>query len=173
MAISEQNVEMLRNAYDNSIVYTDHFLAETITYLRGLEQTSTALLYCADHGEDILDDDRHRFLHASPTTTAYQLWVASLAWFSPEYRTCFPEKVAAAEANASAATTTHALFHTMADMASIQDRFISHEASLVSPEYDRTAPRRYLNDHNEAVPYMKTGLAPQDIEVFRKFSVEL
>lgn len=172
VAISEQNVEMLRNAYDNSIVYTDHFLAETITYLRGLEQTSTALLYCADHGEDILDDDRHRFLHASPTTTAYQLWVASLAWFSPEYRTCFPEKVAAAEANASAATTTHALFHTMADMASIRGRHVDRRMSLVSRDFDREAPRRYLNDHNEAVPFVRTGLMPEDMEVFRRHGIE-
>ena len=173
VAISRQNREMLVNAYDNSIRYTDHFLAETIAYLRSLKDTSSALLYCADHGEDLIDDERDRFLHASPTTTAYQLYVASLAWFSDAYRRNFPEKVAAAMANETAPATTHALFHTMADMASIQGRFISHEASLVSPEYDRTAPRRYLNDHNEAVPYMKTGLAPQDIEVFRKFSVEL
>ena len=173
VAISRQNREMLVNAYDNSIRYTDHFLAETIAYLRSLKDTSSALLYCADHGEDLIDDERDRFLHASPTTTAYQLYVASLAWFSDAYRRNFPEKVAAAMANETAPATTHALFHTMADMASSQGRFISHEASLVSPEYDRTAPRRYLNDHNEAVPYMKTGLAPQDIEVFRKFSVEL
>ena len=173
VAISRQNREMLVNAYDNSIRYTDHFLAETIAYLRSLKDTSSALLYCADHGEDLIDDERDRFLHASPTTTAYQLYVASLAWFSDAYRRNFPEKVAAAMANETAPATTHALFHTMADMASIQGCFISHEASLVSPEYERTAPRRYLNDHNEAVPYMKTGLAPQDIEVFRKFSVEL
>ena len=173
VAITRQNREMLVNAYDNSIRYTDHFLAETIAYLRSLKDTSSALLYCADHGEDLIDDERDRFLHASPTTTAYQLYVASLAWFSDAYRRNFPEKVATAMANETAPATTHALFHTMADMASIQGRFISREASLVSPEYDRTAPRYYLNDHNEAVPYRKTGLAPQDIAVFRKFGVEL
>ena len=77
VAISREHAHTLRNAYDNSICYTDHFLAETIAFLRGLRQTSSALLYCADHGEDILDDDRERFLHASPTTTAYQLYAVS------------------------------------------------------------------------------------------------
>ena len=173
VAINIQHIKMLRNAYDNSIVYTDFFLAETIGYLRQLENTSTALLYCADHGEDILDDDRERFLHASPTTTAYQLYVASLAWFSEEYRAHFPEKVAAAEANASAPATSHALFHTMADIASIRGRFIDPTVSLVNPAFDRTALRRYLNDHNEAVPYRKTGLMPQDMEVFRHYGIEL
>ena len=172
VAIARQHRPMLVNAYDNSIRYTDYFLAQTIDYLRSLKGTSSALLYCADHGEDLIDDDRERFLHASPTTTAYQLYVASLAWFSEDYRTHFPEKAAAAEANETAPATTHALFHTMADMASIRGRFLTTKVSLVSPDFDRTAPRRYLNDHNEAVPFRKTGLGPEDMEVFRRYGIE-
>ena len=173
VAIARQHRPMLVNAYDNSIRYTDYFLAQTIDYLRSLKGTSSALLYCADHGEDLIDDDRERFLHASPTTTAYQLYVASLAWFSEDYRTHFPEKAAAAEANETAPATTHALFHTMADMASIRGRFLSTKVSLVSPDFDRTAPRRYLNDHNEAVPFRKTGLRHEDMEGFRRYGIEL
>lgn len=112
VAINPEHVTMLRNAYDNSIRYTDYFLARTVGYLNSLD-ASVALLYCADHGEDILDDRRGRFLHASPTTTAYQIYVASLGWFSDKYRKNFPEKVAAAERNGKAPATTHALFHTM------------------------------------------------------------
>ena len=173
VAISSQHREMLVNAYDNSILYTDYVLSEIIAYLSSLGNTSSALLYCADHGEDLIDDERERFLHASPTTTAYQLHVASLAWFSERYREHFPAKVAAAEANATAPATTHALFHTMADMASIEGRCLTTKVSLVSPEYDRTAPRRYLNDHNEAVPFRKTGLRAQDLEVFRRYGIEV
>ena len=173
VAIAKQHRPMLVNAYDNSVRYTDYVLSRIIDYLGSLENTSSALLYCADHGEDLIDDHRERFLHASPTTTAYQLYVASLAWFSESYRERFPEKVAAAEANATAPATTHALFHTMADMASIRGRFLTTKVSLVSPDFDRTAPRRYLNDHNEAVPYRKTGLRPEDMEVFRRYGIEL
>ena len=173
VAIAKQHRPMLVNAYDNSVRYTDYVLSKIIDYLGSLENTSSALLYCADHGEDLIDDHRERFLHASPTTTAYQLYVASLAWFSESYRERFPEKVAAAEANATAPATTHALFHTMADMASIRGRFLTTKVSLVSPDFDRTAPRRYLNDHNEAVPYRKTGLRPEDMEVFRRYEIEL
>ena len=173
VAIAKQHRPMLVNAYDNSVRYTDYVLSKIIDYLGSLENTSSALLYCADHGEDLIDDHRERFLHASPTTTAYQLYVASLAWFSESYRERFPEKVAAAEANATAPATTHALFHTIADMASIRGRFLTTKVSLVSPDFDRTAPRRYLNDHNEAVPYRKTGLRPEDMEVFRRYGIEL
>ena len=173
VAIAKQHRPMLVNAYDNSVRYTDYVLSKIIDYLGSLENTSSALLYCADHGEDLIDDHRERFLHASPTTTAYQLYVASLAWFSESYRERFPEKIAAAEANTTAPATTHALFHTMADMASIRGRFLTTKVSLVSPDFDRTAPRRYLNDHNEAVPYRKTGLRPEDMEVFRRYGIEL
>ncbi|WP_295939853.1 phosphoethanolamine transferase [uncultured Alistipes sp.] len=172
VAIKKDNKDKLRNAYDNSVFYTDHFLAETIDYLGSLKQASTALLYCADHGEDILDDARNRFLHASPTTTAYQLYVASLAWFSDAYKQNFPEKVTAAQANVSAPASTHALFHTMADMASIRGKHIKPTVSLVSDSYDHAQPRHYLNDHNEAVPYLKTGLTEYDLEVFRHFGIE-
>ncbi len=173
VAISAGNVEELRNAYDNSIRYTDHFLARTIDYLNRLEGTASALLYCADHGEDLFDDDRGRFLHASPTTTAYQLYVASIAWFSPAYRAAFPQKAAAARTNARGAATTHAMFHTMADMASICGRTLDRSVSLVSEEFDTAAPRCYLNDHNEAVDFRKTGLDERDSILFARFGITL
>ncbi len=172
VAISAAHIESLRNAYDNSIRYTDHFLARTIDYLHSLNGTASALLYCADHGEDLFDDARGRFLHASPTTTAYQLYVASLAWFSPDYRRAFPQKIAAAQSNAKSAATTHAMFHTIADIASIEGLYLDRSVSLVSAEFDRTAPRYYLNDHNEAVPFRKTGLGELDDAVFRRFGIE-
>ena len=173
VAIRKQHREELRNGYDNSIRYTDYFLTETISHLRTLDDAATALLYCADHGEDMMDDKRHRFLHASPTTTAYQLYVASFCWFSERYRHAFPEKVQQAEEHSAAAATTHAMYHTMADMASIEGRFVKAESSLVNASFDHTAPRRYLNDHNEAVPYRETGLKEEDITLLEKFGVKL
>lgn len=173
VAISKKNADKLVNAYDNSIYYTDYFLAETIEYLCSLENDCSALLYCADHGEDILDDERGRFLHASPTTTFYQLYVANLGWFSPEYCREFPEKVEAARNNESAPATTHSMFQSMADIASITGDFIDPAYSLVSSSFDYQAPRRYLNDHNRAVPFPKTGMSEEDLENFRRYGVDL
>ncbi|MDE7305417.1 MAG: lipid A phosphoethanolamine transferase [Alistipes sp.] len=173
VAITEQNAEILRNAYDNSVLYTDHFLAETVSYLRSLKGVSSAVLYCADHGEDLLDDERGRFLHASPTTTVYQLWVASLAWFSEDYRAAFPGVAEMARSHSDAPANTHALFHTMARIASIRSPYVKQSVSLVDAEFDRCAPRYYLNDHNEAVPYLATGLRWQDREYFERCGIEL
>ena len=151
VAIHRKNREMIRNAYDNSIRYTDHLLSEVISTLESQDDAITAMLYCADHGEDLFDGGRNRFLHASPTATCYQLHVASLAWFSPRYCKHYPEKSEAAELNSTAPATTYSVFHTMADMADIFSPYVEQRASLVYRYFDSAATRYYLNDHNRAV----------------------
>lgn len=171
VAIRADHAEELRNAYDNSIRYTDRVLTATVEYLRSLTDCTSALLYCSDHGEDLYDDERGRFLHASPTTTAYQLYVASFAWFSERYRAAWPETVATAATLVDAPATTHSMYHTIADIASVEGRFCNDTVSLVNPAFDRQRVRRYLNDHNEAVPFSETGLTEHDWKIFARYGV--
>ena len=172
VVISEDNKDQILNAYDNSILYTDYVLEQIIKYLDSLDIQS-ALLYCADHGEDLIDDSRGRFLHSSPTTTAYQLYTASLSWFSDEYAVAYPQKVENLVRNRKSPSTTHFMFHTMADIASIQSRYLCGEVAFTSESFDRNASRFYKNDHNEAVPFQQTGLVGEDYDVFEKWGVNL
>lgn len=173
VSITKNNVPMIINAYDNSIVYTDAVINEIIEYLASLDACAS-LLYCSDHGEDILDDSRGRFLHASPTVTYYQIHIPALVWFSSGYLQLYPERAQMAENNRWAAATTHSMFHTMADIASIRSEYVDESVSLVSPSFDKAAPRYYLNDHNEAVPYDKNiGLDDDDMEQFSKHGINL
>lgn len=172
-SIVKQNVEMIVNAYDNSIVYTDYVMNEIMDYLGSLDACS-ALIYCSDHGEDILDDDRERFLHASPTVTYYQLHVPCLVWFSEQYVRRYPEKRAAAIGNMWVPATTHSMFHTIADIASIESRYVERNVSLVSERFDRNAPRYYLNDHCEAEPFDEhIGLNDDDMMHFAAHGITL
>ena len=82
-----------------------------------------------------------------------------VGWVLTEIPAHIPAKVAAAKANAHGASTTHMMFHTIADIASIESDYLDRSVSLVSSEFDHSAPRYYLNDHNEAVPF------PQDRSV--------
>ncbi len=43
----------------------------------------------------------------------------------------------------------------------------------MSDDFDRTAPRCYLNDHNEAVPFAETGLTQADVELLHRSGVEI
>jgi len=77
----------LVNAYDNSIVYTDHFLAMTIAWLKGHEgDARTALLYLADHGESL--GENNLYLHGLPYAVAprEQTHVPMVAWLPAESR---------------------------------------------------------------------------------------
>jgi glucan phosphoethanolaminetransferase (alkaline phosphatase superfamily) len=69
---------LVSNAYDNSTRYTDHMLNTVISMLEQ-DQVPTALLYIADHGEDVFEpnckeSDFSRFSKASYQVPAF-LWV--------------------------------------------------------------------------------------------------
>ncbi len=74
------------NAYDNSIAYTDHFLAKAIAWLRGQDsQASTALVYVSDHGESL--GENNLYLHGLPYAVApdVQKKVPWISWLSPAF----------------------------------------------------------------------------------------
>ena len=174
VVISKKNIVAIRNAYDNSILYTDHFLNEVIESLNRQPNVCSAMYYCADHGEDLMDNGSRNFLHSSPMTTYYQTHVASLAWFSPSYCKAFPDKVLAARKNKFAPATTHSVFHTMADIASVRSHFVKSSVSLVSRRFDKSAKRHYVNDHNEAVELdREIGIDALQRALFRRAGVSM
>jgi lipid A ethanolaminephosphotransferase len=74
--------EALRNAYDNSIAYTDHVLAAAIGWLRRRGDYDTAMVYVSDHGESL--GENNLYLHGLPYALApeVQKHVAWVTWLS-------------------------------------------------------------------------------------------
>ena len=174
VAIKSSNAELIRNAYDNSIIYTDYFLNEVINLLGSMEGVASAMFYCADHGEDLFDSSRRGFLHSSPTVTYNQLHVASLAWFSENYKALFPARIESAKCNSMAQATTYSLFHTMAEIASIYSPYVDYGASLINRYFDFGATRYYLNDHNCAVRLnSEIGINEHEQALFSSHGIEL
>lgn len=164
--VEVKNRQQLINAYDNSIRYTDYFLNSLI---RMLDSTgySTALYYSPDHGEDMLDDDRKRFLHASPHPTYYQLHIPLFLWFSENYREQFPEKYELAKAHRTQPVSTRVAFHSMLDIAGIQTPLLDSTYSLVNPAF-QARRRMYLTDHDKPIFWYNSGLRKQDKEMIEK-----
>lgn len=158
--------DRLINAYDNTILYTDSFLHE-LTEVLSSPGTASGLLYSADHGEDIFDDNRRKFLHASPIPTYYQLHVASLLWLSESYNQLYPESFTQAKNNSTKPVTTNILFHTMLSVGGIETSVRNDSLAITSNSFIVT-PRCYLNDHNRPKILNKLGLKKQDIDMFRK-----
>ena len=160
------NRPSLIDAYDNSIRYVDAVVDSVISTV-GSVGCPAAVLYVADHGEDIFDDSRHRFLHASPTPTYWQLHVPFVMWMSDDYRRLYPGKYEAAKANVGKKiSSSRSAFHTLLSLAGIASPFFKAEAALTEAAY-REPDFVFLNDYNEAVPLERSGLRASDMGCLR------
>jgi lipid A ethanolaminephosphotransferase len=83
--ISKCTDQALVNAYDNTILYTDHFLNQTIDQLKQLKGIPTLLIYISDHGESL--GEFGLYLHGTPYAFApdFQKDIPFLIWASDEY----------------------------------------------------------------------------------------
>ena len=85
-AIQGCSTEELKNSYDNSIVYTDHVLAQIIETLKQQTQYQTGFWYLSDHGEST--GEHGLYLHGAPYSMAptQQTHIPMLMWFSEAWQ---------------------------------------------------------------------------------------
>lgn len=160
--VSFNNKQNLDNAYDNTIRYTDYLLNSTIEILDSSELCS-GMFYLSDHGEDLMDDSRKKFLHASPIPTYHQLHIPMLIWFSENYANTYSENVMAARNNQNKPATTAVTFNTVSRMAGISTVLTDNSYSLVDSAFT-IRNRYYVNDHNDACYFFNMGLDDIDLE---------
>jgi lipid A ethanolaminephosphotransferase len=74
------------NAYDNTIAYTDWFLAQLIDRLDAADRVVPALVYMSDHGESL--GEGGIYLHGTPyfMAPAYQYEIPAVLWMSQRFR---------------------------------------------------------------------------------------
>ena len=157
----------LNNAFDNTVTYTDYVLSQIIERLDSLNVPS-ALIYTSDHGEDIYDDSRLRFLHASPTPTYYQLHVPMLVWLSDESQELMPGAMEAMKRNSLGRTcSTEAVFHTIIDLAGLRTPRWQRGSALTSSGYRAPEPI-FVDDRNEMHPLTESGLTDDDMVILKR-----
>ena len=79
--------EDIVNAYDNTIAYTDWFLAQVIDLLEAEDQVIPALYYVSDHGESL--GEAGIYLHGTPYFMApdQQTRVPMVVWMAARFQT--------------------------------------------------------------------------------------
>ena len=85
-ALQECSREQVVNSFDNTILYTDHFLGQAVQWLKKSEATSApAMLYVSDHGESL--GENNLYLHGLPYRVApdVQKRVPWITWLSPSF----------------------------------------------------------------------------------------
>ena len=166
---TRSNRPTLINAYDNTIVSTDAMVDSVIGSLAALpDSVAAAMLFVPDHGEDIFDDDRERFLHASPNPTYWQIHVPMVLWLSQGHRTQHPGHARAARTNVGKdVASSRTVFDTMLSLAGITTNHSRPFRALTDSTYSME-PRMYLNDYNEGVELERAGLHPKDFQMLAK-----
>ncbi len=125
--LSQCSKEEIDNAYDNAILYTDHFLALVIELLKNNNtRFETAMFYVSDHGESL--GEGGVYLHGLPRAIApvAQLHVPAIMWIGHSFDEI---DVPALQKKHGAPFTHDNLFHTALG-------FLEVETSIYRPEMD-------------------------------------
>ncbi len=104
--------EQIVNTYDNTILYTDHFIAKTVNWLQS-QSRPTALMYLSDHGESL--GEKGLYLHGMPYSMApkEQTHVPMLVWLSKPLQRQRGWDVACLQGQSARALSHDHLFHSM------------------------------------------------------------
>ena len=110
----EKNIDMLINAYDNTIRYTDFLLDSLINTLRSMEEWKSAMIFISDHGESL--GENKMFMHGLPMKLApkVQYEIPFLVWTSENFRHY------KTESELPAVLEQHYIFHSVLNLLSIQ-----------------------------------------------------
>lgn len=140
------------NSYDNSILYTDYFLHLLIDDLKKTNKKAV-LIYVADHGENLYDDDKKYFAHGTVAPTKYEYHIPYFIWYSDEYKEANPKKINELSKNLTSAANSGTTFYTLLDLANIHYKNSNNELfkSLSSEKYIAPKERKMLNSERKII----------------------
>jgi lipid A ethanolaminephosphotransferase len=122
----------LVNAYDNSLLFTDHLLGAVIEQVAGLPNARSVVMYLSDHGQSL--GENGFYLHGAPNTIApkVQREIPVLLWLSPQFQMGRAINPAAIETGDVAAQDVP--FHTVMGVFGMR-------SAIYKPQYDLFAPQ--------------------------------
>jgi lipid A ethanolaminephosphotransferase len=111
--------EEIVNAYDNTIAYTDWFLAQVIDLLDASDRVIPAMYYVSDHGESL--GEGGLYLHGTPYFMApeYQTKVPMVLWLSQRFRDSLGIDEECLKAKATEAVSHDNMFSTVLGMVDV------------------------------------------------------
>ncbi|NNJ16566.1 sulfatase-like hydrolase/transferase [Pseudomonas putida CSV86] len=122
------------NAYDNSILYTDHVLGQLLDLLKAREQRfDTAMLYVSDHGESL--GEKGVYLHGLPYAMApsEQTRVPMVAWLSEGFARSGGASMECLRGRRDSPLSHDNLFHSMLGLMGVSTSVYREELDLFRP----------------------------------------
>jgi lipid A ethanolaminephosphotransferase len=123
--------EEITNAYDNTILYTDHIVASMIDLLAAQTKALPALLYASDHGESL--GENGLYLHGAPYFIApdHQTRVPMLLWMPEDYAKTFKIDKDCIAQQKDASLSHDNLFSTILSLADVHTVEVDAELDLI------------------------------------------
>ncbi len=124
----------LLNAYDNSIAYTDHFLASTISWLKTQQTTyDAAMVYIGDHGESL--GESNLYLHGLPYAIApdLQKMVPWITWLSAGFEKSRAVSTQCLKGRRDEKLSHDNLFHSILGLLHIQSQVYQSRLDAYAP----------------------------------------
>ena len=133
----------IRNAYDNTILYTDHVLARLIDNLAAQDRVTPALLYVSDHGESL--GEGGLYLHGAPYFLApdVQTKVPMMLWMSERFQSTLGVTATCIGARAREKLTHDNLFHTVLGLMDIDTGVRQNSLDLTAGCRESTETRQH------------------------------
>lgn len=106
--------EEIRNAYDNTILYTDHIVSAVIDKMKQrADKMAASVVYISDHGESL--GENGLYLHGTPYVVApvQQTHVPFVVWLSDDLQASAGYDMACLAANAKKPTSHDNFFHSV------------------------------------------------------------
>ena len=131
-AIQGCSAEELKNSYDNSIVYTDHVLAQIIETLKQQTQYQTGFWYLSDHGEST--GEHGLYLHGAPYSMAptQQTHVPMLMWFSDAWKQQNIQQISCLKGQTNQARSHDHLFPSLLSLLDIKTQVIEAKNDMLA-----------------------------------------
>lgn len=128
------------NSYDNTVIELDNFLSRVLTAL-AKEDRPVLLLYTSDHGEDLFDDQRQRFMHALGDPSSWNTRVPLFVWANEAYARLNPNGLKALADKRERRVGHRDVFPTLLELAGIEWDDHGLRPGLTHPEW-REHPRK-------------------------------
>lgn len=129
--LQDCSAESLTNSYDNTVLFTDYFLAQLIDTLQAnYPEHDTAMLYVSDHGESL--GEKGLYLHGMPYMVApeEQTHVPMVLWMSDRFKEGFHIDMECMKDRADENLSHQNLFHTVLSALELESPALNKNLSL-------------------------------------------
>jgi len=124
--------EEIANAYDNTILYSDYVMSQTIKFLQASQSDNdTALIFMADHGESL--GENNIYLHGIPYSIApdAQKHPAAFMWFGNKFGDIDIDKIKQKSPNLYSHDN---LFSTLLGIFNVQTKVYDKKMDMTKPQ---------------------------------------